>query len=476
MARKVNPLTAVGTGAALAVAGYGLAASPLLAAGVAAGMVVVGIALAWPLVIVGTMLALGPLNLSGLSGGQRALLAGLGGLDMNGIRLLGVAAGLGTVVLTRRDLLAGLFDREVRWYTVFLIWGAASLAFSPMPLEGLRLLLKLAYPLLIYHVVAAQERSVGETRRLADWALWGAVVLLLVNPLFVVNGGVIVEPEAARASGAGTHMNPFSFYLLAIILLCVARLGARGQIRYLWLAGLAAVWMALTLTRITMLATLVAICVMAAYVAIVNRKPRILGALAVLGALIAGLTLEGILLRTFGYVPSIGQMLALALDPVGLYEAINWQGRETLWEILAIAFRSSPWIGSGLGASTYAIAVAFGPEAPHNEYLRLAVDVGLIGCALYLMAVLAWIAAVVRAVRSAGSSGEEFTMPALALIAAWAVIAITDNAFDYYTPFTQYVGFLVAASVVAGRTTSSVVESAAAQAPVVRPPALAGAP
>jgi O-antigen ligase len=271
-------------------------------------------------------------------------------------------------------------------------------------------------------------------------------------------------------------MNPFSFYLLAIILLCVARLGARGQMRYLWLAGLAAIWMTLTVTRITMVATLVAIGVMAVYGAIANRNPRILGALAVLGVLIAGLALEAVLLRTFGYVPSVGQLVALALDPVGLFQAINWEGRETLWGILAITFRSSPFIGSGLGASSYALAAAFGPEVAHNEYLRLAVDVGLIGCALYLMAVLAWIAAVARAARSGGSSVEEFTMPALALIAAWAVIAITDNAFDYYTPFTQYVGFLVAASVVAGRTPSDArVDSAAPEAPVVGPPALARA-
>jgi hypothetical protein len=37
------------------------------------------------------------------------------------------------------------------------------------------------------------------------------------------------------------------------------------------------------------------------------------------------------------------------------------------------------------------------------------------------------------------------------MIAAWAVVAATDNPFDYYGPFTQYVAFLVAGAVVAGR-------------------------
>ena len=300
-------------------------------------------------------------------------------------------------------------------------------------------------------MVSTRERTLDETQRLADWALWGAVALLLVNPLFVVNGGLLVEPEAVRVSGAGTHMNPFSFYLLAIILLCVARVGVREQTRYLLLAGTAAIWMALTLTRITVLASLVAVIVVSLYAAFVNGNRRTLIAIVLVGVLIAVLTLEGVLVRTFGYVPTPRQLFALAADPVGLFQAINWQGRETLWGVLGIAFLASPIVGSGLGASSYALTVGFGPEVAHNEYLRLAVDVGLVGCLLYFLAVSAWIAAVVRAVRTARPEVEEFTMPALALIAAWAVIAITDNAFDYYTPFTQYVGFLVGASMVAAR-------------------------
>ncbi|MDP2958481.1 MAG: hypothetical protein Q8N53_18795 [Longimicrobiales bacterium] len=34
---------------------------------------------------------------------------------------------------------------------------------------------------------------------------------------------------------------------------------------------------------------------------------------------------------------------------------------------------------------------------------------------------------------------------------AWGVISLTDNAFDYYAPFTQFAGFLVAGVVVAAR-------------------------
>src|SRR5690349_20472845 len=87
-------------GLTLLAAGFGLAANPLLAAGAVLGVAVIAATLAWPLTVVGLMLALGPIDLSGITGGVRGLLPALGGLDMSGIRLVAVSAGLGTVVLT----------------------------------------------------------------------------------------------------------------------------------------------------------------------------------------------------------------------------------------------------------------------------------------------------------------------------------------------------------------------------------------
>ena len=450
-------VTAAAVGIAFLAAGYGLAANPLLAVGAVLGVLVLAVTLAWPTVVVSVMLALGPVNLGFLTGGYKELLPALGGLDMSGIRLVGITAGLGMVVLTRRDLLETLVTPPARWYVLFLAWAGATLAFSPAPLEGLRLLLKLAYPLLVFLVVAAPERTPGELRRLGNWTLWGTILILLVNPIFVVNGSYELESsEILRVSLPGSHHNPFSFYLLAILLICIARFRARAQPRYLLLGGVAVVWIALTLTRITFLASFVAIAVVALYTAVADRNWRALLAAAAFGVLLGGLALEGVLVRTFGYLPSAGQLLALMLDPVGLYQAINWQGRETLWGILFVAFQASPVVGSGLGASSAAILAGLGEVVvAHNEYLRLAVDTGLVGCLLYFLAVSGWIGAAIRTIRRGGRGADEFAMPALALIAAWAVIAVTDNAFDYYGPLTQYVGFLVAACVVLGRETTA---------------------
>jgi O-antigen ligase len=116
----------------------------------------------------------------------------------------------------------------------------------------------------------------------------------------------------------------------------------------------------------------------------------------------------------------------------------------------------------------------------HNEYLRLIAETGLVGGALFLLAMVQWWRAALgvmrverarRPVEPAGgawpappSSGihglrdrsaegrcaREFAAAALALLAAWAVIAMTDNAFDYYAPLTQYAAFFSAAALVGG--------------------------
>jgi O-antigen ligase len=141
------------------------------------------------------------------------------------------------------------------------------------------------------------------------------------------------------------------------------------------------------------------------------------------------------------------------MDPVALFQAVNWQGRQIIWPVLLQAWSTSPWVGLGLGSSTLTIATAFPgfPIVAHNEYLRLGVDTGWIGVALFFLAVLAWLRATLQAGRTGYAAAREHALPALAGILAWAVIAATDNSFDYYSSFTQFIAFFVAAGIVGAR-------------------------
>ena len=81
----------------------------------------------------------------------------------------------------------------------------------------------------------------------------------------------------------------------------------------------------------------------------------------------------------------------------------------------------------------------------HNEYLRLGADTGVVGVALFALAMIAWLITALRSTRMPVRDGAEYAMAAAAGIVAWGVIAITDNPFDSYMYFTQYIGFLAGA-------------------------------
>ena len=444
----------VGLALLVVISAAGTSWDPWLTLGMLIGCVLFGLTLTWPLGVIAAMLAIGPLDLSFLTGGFKTMFEQLGGLDMNGIRLIFVSAGLGLVVITDRRYWGRLASPPVRWYLVFLAFAASTLPGSEDALEGLRLLLKLAWPLLTFLVVAAPDRSHRQIDRMVDWLLIGAAVLIVINPLFILLGGVFVEDTGeVRLMGAGTHQNPFSFAMLVAVIVSLVRFASRGQMRYLVLAAGATTWIALTLTRITFLAGAVSLGVVALYSAVVRRNYRAAavgaGAVLVLTAALAPVLLE----RTFGVAPSFAELLELFRDPIRLYETINWSGRELFWAVLVVAWMASPWLGLGLGSSTSVLRSVF-PEdmglVAHNEYIRLGTDTGFLGSILFAVAMLAWLRVAVAAGLKSDPRVQEVTLPALAILMAWGVISLTDNAFDYYGPLTQFAGFFVAASLVSG--------------------------
>src|SRR5690554_5935236 len=216
LVRARGAAAVVGAVALCVAASYVLVDEPWMATGVVVGGAILFLLLLRPKVILGAMLALGPFDLSFMTGGFKALLPGLGGLDMNGIRLIGVVAGLGALALVERDMLRHALGRHGRWYMVFLVFAAATLVLSPNRVEGVRLLFKLAYPLALFVAVLAIARTRDELARLTDWTLWGAIAITVVlNPIYVMAGGYEVDLGGrVRVHGVGAHENPFSFYLL----------------------------------------------------------------------------------------------------------------------------------------------------------------------------------------------------------------------------------------------------------------------
>jgi O-antigen ligase len=104
----------------------------------------------------------------------------------------------------------------------------------------------------------------------------------------------------------------------------------------------------------------------------------------------------------------------LAEVPGGLLDP---NGRDRIWRDYLDEFLASPLFGRGLGAAEHGSYY----DLPHNAYLRLLVDGGLVGAALYALAVLLWAWRMLGVVKP----GERAFVWALLL--ALGAYAFTDN-------------------------------------------------
>lgn len=434
-----------------AVLAGGLAVrAPFLLAAVLFGGLLLAAVLVRPLLVLGIVLMLGPVDLSFMTGGMRGLFASVGGLDMNGVRLVGVCVGLGVTALALPATRAVLLGWRGVLYAFFLLWSGATILWSHNTLDGLRLWLHIAYPLLVFVTVYGLAERREQIDRLVDFALLGAaLVVFVLNPIYSAAGGYEVHQAGyVRVRGVGTHENPISFYLVVSLYMAFTRLLLRRQWRYLVLSAGIGFWLALTLSRITFASALVGLAAIGLYAATTMRSPRVLFA-TVAAALLLSVTLVPVLIeRTFGFSASPAELIALLRSPMALYESINWQGRELAWPIVFAAFLTAPWTGLGLGSSILIMRQYFPPEVGplvHNDYLRIAVETGVIGVVLFTGAMVAWLVTVLQADRRSGGSAREFALPALAALLSWGTIALTDNALNV-AAFTQSVALLVGAS------------------------------
>jgi O-antigen ligase len=133
-----------------------------------------------------------------------------------------------------------------------------------------------------------------------------------------------------------------------------------------------------------------------------HARAALLGLLAVIAG---GGVLAVVQLSLHGLIQNPDQLLDL-------------NGRERIWLDYLDQFLAAPLFGRGLGAAEH---VASYHDLPHNEYLRLLVDGGLIGALLYGAAVLVWAWRVLDLIRP----GERAFLWALFL--ALGAYALTAN-------------------------------------------------
>ncbi|MGG5822253.1 O-antigen ligase family protein [Falsiroseomonas sp. HW251] len=124
----------------------------------------------------------------------------------------------------------------------------------------------------------------------------------------------------------------------------------------------------------------------------------------------------------------------------------QFSGRDIIWPYFVEAIEKRPLFGYGLGAGKLIVD----PEDPqirlirsnaaHNEYLRLSVDAGMIGCALIFGAIIAWVWAGTRRVGSADRLVLRSALLAALIHSAFDNTLIASTAVIQFAWFAAAIG------------------------------------
>lgn len=144
----------------------------------------------------------------------------------------------------------------------------------------------------------------------------------------------------------------------------------------------------------------------------------------------------------------IGPVAAMAFErflrPDFAGNSFNFSGRDIIWPYFVAAIERRPLFGFGLGAGKLIVPVDepgiryLGSNAAHNEYLRLSVDGGIIGCAAVFISIVAW---VVVGTRHAPAADR---LVLRAAVAAVLLHSAFDNTLIASTAVIQFCWFAAA--------------------------------
>jgi O-antigen ligase len=112
-------------------------------------------------------------------------------------------------------------------------------------------------------------------------------------------------------------------------------------------------------------------------------------------------------------------------------------GRFQVWEIVLEESLQRPWLGHGVGTVQRLIPEIWGARVvqPHNDYLRLAYEVGIIGLIVFLVVFGVQFIVVARYIaRTDGVVRQAFAGAWLGMV-AFLVVACTDNPIGYMLLF-----------------------------------------
>lgn len=129
----------------------------------------------------------------------------------------------------------------------------------------------------------------------------------------------------------------------------------------------------------------------------------------------------------------------------GIWSRLNWSGRNNFWTLAIEQWQSNPIMGTGMGQSRRVIQERFGFDHPHNDYLRILWEGGVIGGILFVGSLCAaGISLTSGFVKMRGEFGQSdpgwcphgldpIRVAAVGALIAFATLLLFDNVLVYVT-------------------------------------------
>lgn len=423
-ARNHEPFLLAGTLAASAVSGAVLTAAPLAVFGATLVALLGVLLVAFPVGGLSVVLLLrGPLSTIGdafvffagssyqvnVIGAQRVVVIACSVMILLGSRRRTDTATTKPVFAAPALLLVGVL--------------AVMTAVSPERLAGTREWVTWAEPFALYFLITRVVRSWRLVRSILWTFLLAALVPLSIGLYQAVNPEVLRQFEVnslGRIYSIGHHPNEYATYLVVVILVGFAlwRTASSGRSRLIVgsVIGLAVVSLYFTFARAGWLGLLAGALVLACR----RSQRRII--LLFVAAMSAALVL----------IPSVRNDMLLRMSQQGSPEQ-----HLRIDRYLLDTYMANP-SGYGLGTTPEIILNTEGIwTTPHNDYLGLLTEGGPLALGLYLFLLLSVARRALHWSREhrKGPQVGELSIVLLALLAAYAVVGLTDAAVSYMGDF-----------------------------------------
>ena len=362
--------------------------------------------------------------------GDRTIL--IGSTSFNIAAATGVLA-IGWCAFVLMQKRSWLSNKPVFWSFVALLGiSAASLLWTQSLTSSVYELIRLVSIIGIYLVACAVITTREQFTRFIH-----TLILSLVIPVvfglyqIATHTGFSFFDLSNRVYGTFGHPNVFGFYLVLMISIMGSFAIAKGKNRTSGIAAvgflLLAAMLALTYTRGAWLGMLVALLVVG-----FARVPKRVLVVLILGSIISlsapilnrwALTTLGV---DVGKVPVISRLMQSNNEA----NSIDW--RFGVWHEMTAKFRERPLLGYGLGSFTKVRELQvndhYASTEAHNDYLRLAVETGIVGLGIYVLLLFLVARALIRTYHAlAGSSYQLIVLGMLGFFAGFLAMSFFDN-------------------------------------------------